>query len=489
MINAFSFNVSALPVAIPVIFELLQGLLLSAGITFMSYDIIKNIKSNSAYDEGMNLILDYLDSIDSGLGSSLRSDIGGTYVAGDSTVLRVSKENWDRILNMSSSLSSQDTFTFGELDLSVDMNLVSQFISQTLPFIEDSYLPMDSGGKRYRVGDIPDSGSWQSFLDDALSFSGVSSPYLSTFYFAQNYSNQLYGIWNIMCIYTENNVKIHDFKLTDSAGNVKDGVLFGDYLHLLDVSGNEIAYGYVYLHWDITRKCWTIWSRSDNSSGVGTARKLDNFYSTNGKLYRFPCIINGVYKLPVSAKVDDFVKDTVKNGAYDVVTPGRVYTDGLLDGDVTITLPSGYSITDALEGVYAGDKTISDVLLPTKVIPVDKASDKVLEGDKTITDAIADVSVLEVGVGAFDLSLSEFFPFCIPFDFVDFLSVLKAEPQAPTFTFPFFVGIDSDGNFIYQDYVIDLSIFDSVASAVRLMELFAFTVGLILSTRSIFLRS
>lgn len=72
------------------------------------------------------------------------------------------------------------------------------------------------------------------------------------------------------------------------------------------------------------------------------------------------------------------------------------------------------------------------------------------------------------------------FPFCIPFDLIDFLGILAAEPEAPVIRWRFYVPKVVD-----QEIVIDLSPWDGVAQIVRTMELLAFCVGLILLTRNI----
>lgn len=72
------------------------------------------------------------------------------------------------------------------------------------------------------------------------------------------------------------------------------------------------------------------------------------------------------------------------------------------------------------------------------------------------------------------------FPFCVPFDLIDFLGILAAEPEAPKFTYRFYAPPVVD-----QEIEIDLSVFDSVAAIMRTMELLAFCIGLILLTRNI----
>lgn len=80
--------------------------------------------------------------------------------------------------------------------------------------------------------------------------------------------------------------------------------------------------------------------------------------------------------------------------------------------------------------------------------------------------------------------LTEVFPFCIPFDIYDLLSLMAAEPETPVFTVRFVIpGI------INEEFTIDLTPFNAVAQIVRTMELICFAIGLALVTRERFLRS
>lgn len=74
--------------------------------------------------------------------------------------------------------------------------------------------------------------------------------------------------------------------------------------------------------------------------------------------------------------------------------------------------------------------------------------------------------------------LSDVFPFCIPFDFVDLLKALSAEPKTPSFEFPFVVPILGINNV----YVIDLNWMNTVMQIVRTMEIVGFLMFLMVLT-------
>ena len=67
-----------------------------------------------------------------------------------------------------------------------------------------------------------------------------------------------------------------------------------------------------------------------------------------------------------------------------------------------------------------------------------------------------------------------------PFDLIEFLGVLNAEPEAPVIRWRFYVPRVVD-----YEIEIDLSVFEGVAQIMRTMELLAFCIGLILLTRNI----
>lgn len=84
----------------------------------------------------------------------------------------------------------------------------------------------------------------------------------------------------------------------------------------------------------------------------------------------------------------------------------------------------------------------------------------------------------------YSLDLTQFFPFCIPFDLYEFFSLLAAEPEAPVFQWVIPVP-QLDAEFPIS---IDLSAWDGVASLFRTLELLAFIVGLAILTRDKIIR-
>lgn len=82
--------------------------------------------------------------------------------------------------------------------------------------------------------------------------------------------------------------------------------------------------------------------------------------------------------------------------------------------------------------------------------------------------------------GQFALDLSNYFPFCIPFDLYDFVSCLRADPVAPVIEW----AVPLPGGSSYS-LEIDFSTFDSVAQLLRRLQLLLFCVGLAFKTRDL----
>lgn len=83
------------------------------------------------------------------------------------------------------------------------------------------------------------------------------------------------------------------------------------------------------------------------------------------------------------------------------------------------------------------------------------------------------------------IQLRDFFPFCIPFDLFDFITVLSAEPEAPVFHWE--IPVPQLGQTFELE--VDLSAWDEIAILFRNLELLAFIFGLAIMTREKFLRS
>lgn len=103
----------------------------------------------------------------------------------------------------------------------------------------------------------------------------------------------------------------------------------------------------------------------------------------------------------------------------------------------------------------------------------------------TDTDPDTGTDVPPADIADYSVDLTNFFPFCLPFDIYAFFELLAADPEAPHLEF--------DIPFPFMDepwhLVIDLSAWDNVALLARRLELLGFIIGLCVFTREKFLRS
>lgn len=103
------------------------------------------------------------------------------------------------------------------------------------------------------------------------------------------------------------------------------------------------------------------------------------------------------------------------------------------------------------------------------------AVDRILAGTASIVGSVQQAgTVVNPEIDPYKVGLSSVFPFCIPFDVYNMVTMFVAEPEAPhaewTFSLPW----------SNQEYSVgwDLSDFDGVAQVCRSMELVLFAVGL-----------
>lgn len=101
-----------------------------------------------------------------------------------------------------------------------------------------------------------------------------------------------------------------------------------------------------------------------------------------------------------------------------------------------------------------------------------------------IPTKIIDFFKIDSNVDSFAIQLRDFFPFCIPFDIYDFLTLLMAEPEAPKFEWEIDL-LDTGEPYLM---VVDLSEWDGIAQLLRRLQLLLFIVGLAMVTREKYIR-
>ena len=163
------------------------------------------------------------------------------------------------------------------------------------------------------------------------------------------------------------------------------------------------------------------------------------------------------------------------------VIPVTANTDtSNMSGDIVINIPSII--------IYPAE-TVND--LPTTqeqlgVIPT--TPDTTAQQLEQIISELKALKTAELGdIPTYSIDLTEYFPFCIPFDIGNILTILIAEPEAPSFNWDFPSGYQN-GEVQYTTVTIDLSVWDPVAAVLRAGLVLVFIIGLGMITRSVFLR-
>jgi hypothetical protein len=175
-------------------------------------------------------------------------------------------------------------------------------------------------------------------------------------------------------------------------------------------------------------------------------------------------IVSAIQSLPSSlANLFHNIVDAVGSAASSIVDgvaaiPGSI--SGLLDD-------LGQGINDRLDDIY-------DYLSRCIPVPADFAQ------------AISDVLIGEDDQNyQLESSVIDRFPFCIPFDLFNSISVLKAEKKDPVFTVPFVLENDSLNLHYQYDIVIDLTEWEGPVEVIRFMILLLYCFSLILVTRQL----
>lgn len=151
-----------------------------------------------------------------------------------------------------------------------------------------------------------------------------------------------------------------------------------------------------------------------------------------------------------------------------------------------ILWPAG-DVDGALDPETSIDPARNPAIWPDPALKPDPGTDpdpgtKPDPGTDPGTDPDPGVTPLpDITMEHYQVDLKDIFPFCIPFDFIELLRVLDAQPRAPCFTFPVVIpALD-----YREDVELDLSVFDDVARVIRLCEKVSFILFLMFVTSKV----
>ena len=154
-----------------------------------------------------------------------------------------------------------------------------------------------------------------------------------------------------------------------------------------------------------------------------------------------------------------------------------VVIDGVMVDDLVNVLENVIGVAEGIgEDVDEKEKVIADSIAAALEGVMDNAAER--EKENINTPSIPDVDLGDLKSPGLD----DKFPFCIPFDLIDLISALDAEPEAPKFTIPVIKNEEYGWDY---SVTVDWSDFDVVAKVCRSVEIFCFIGFLILKTRSL----
>lgn len=243
-------------------------------------------------------------------------------------------------------------------------------------------------------------------------------------------------------------------------------------------------------------------SYSDAFSNVLTSEDKESLVNGSNviQLYNPSALQNGLEIIPGGDPEED---PNLKKIPFAITADWWNFLQQFGSGDNSNQYVNAYN---ALNGIHGGTVgRISDAYDSLGIASVAATAANALEGildltkkniypnqltvEDTINDAIPiilDPEVPDENItnespqGLYKLpDLRDYFPFCIPFDLIDFFSCFVAEPETPQFV------IAASTGFTTVQQEVDLEFWDGIASMVRTFELAIFVLGLILITRNL----
>lgn len=179
---------------------------------------------------------------------------------------------------------------------------------------------------------------------------------------------------------------------------------------------------------------------------------------------------------------------SIADSLQDVVNKGVIGVGDYINGVIKAIdgLPIDVPVIDDKTGVITvpGIPAIPDIEDRVAIEDVPDVDIPDIEDREPILDPTLPVMPDSNGVdalGDLTLDLKSVFPFCLPFDAVDMLKLLRAERTTPFYHVDILVPLVNT----HMEFDIDLTPFNGVADITRKMELILFCIGLAVSTRHI----
>lgn len=449
--------------------EVIQAILLSMGITVTAGELLPDDFKEAAKDAVVKSWNDFT----TGLGDAVNTAVNSVKL-GTATTLTLAADTWDKLKNWARSKFTESSDFSLDLDVGVSVTFSSLYgIADILNPYQQGY-PILATYSDTNITNLIGQKANENYNRYLTTYTDANYRTVSIIRFIKRVGRNTTSVDSIFFIAAPTSDSGRISITQNDNGRFVISLASGNQFYLLQAQKLDSI-----LSLADTYDCY--WAMPTNVSALYESYTIGSSTPVEGYDYQFESVMIGS-KVSTGAKLKARagVRSIARDPLADIVTPTTDYVNGILGGNITITLPT--DLTDVINGLRSDVIDLSDAIAKLKVIPVDTTDTAEIE------QAIAAVKQPAGEIDQFQLSLADFFPFCLPFDFVDFLKVLQAEPQAPSITFKFPVGYGRAG-VTWEEYEIDLSVFDDVAYWVRRMELLVFIVSLILATRSMFIRS
>lgn len=365
----------------------------------------------------------------------------------------------------------------------------------SFPFVNSSSVKVySSNGDRVRA-------SYDN-IDACVVYAAANNAYASFNVLAASYEPQ-----SGFTSFTNNGLTVY-CRLSGHTGNigpvycVPDSAFFvgTDYYSGI-TNGNYYKYAWSMLY-DSTSAASNIASYSDAFSNVLTSEDKESIVDGSNviQLYNPSTLQNGLEIIPGGDPEED---PNLKKIPFAITADWWNFLQQFGSGDNSNQYVNAYNALNGIHGGTVGH--ISDAYDSLGIASVAATAANALEGildltkeniypnqltvEDTINDAIPiilDPEVPDENItnespqGLYKLpDLRDYFPFCIPFDLIDFFSCFVAEPETPQFV------IAASTGFTTVQQEVDLEFWDGIASMVRTFELAIFVLGLILITRNL----
>lgn len=214
---------------------------------------------------------------------------------------------------------------------------------------------------------------------------------------------------------------------------------------------------------------------SDNDIALQWMYASGSGVYVSGFIYSLNSVFNGetFTDISVSGELSDGYEDfdqALEDAKTDAGENGKI---GINVGDIDVPIP----VTE--EGVIGSiiDNAIDNTLDGDLVGGYENEKEAETENNAETVPSVGDI---ENGVVIVD-GLEDFFPFCIPFDFIALVNKFNASPEAPVLRWKMgFANVFND-----EEIVLDFAPWETAANIFRICCLVGFCVFLILKTRNL----